>query len=79
MEGKQVFAQWIIAKVLALYITQDDFRNSVDEVVNGYTVEMAGEPMGYFEEVEMKIALASTNIARQLTECYYIDEFETEE
>ena len=27
---EQCFCQWVISKILALYITQEDFRNEVD-------------------------------------------------
>lgn len=69
---EQLFAQYVISKTLALYITQDDFRKQVDAVVNdGYTFSMGGEKLSDFEQVDWKLSTACIVIARDMTEEYF--------
>ena len=71
---EQMFAQWLISKTLALYMTQDDFREEVNSKVNdGYTFSINGEKMNIFEQTEWKLHLACVDIARQFTEYYFND------
>ena len=76
---EQCFAQWLISKILTLYITQEDFRNEVNSKINdGYTFSIAGEKMSYFEQTEWKLNMVCVDIAKQLTE-YYFKDFWAEE
>ena len=71
---EQMFAQWLISKTLALYMTQDDFREEVNSKVNdGYTFSINGEKMNNFEQTEWKLHMVCVDIARQLTEYYFND------
>ena len=81
---EQMFAQWLISKTLALYMTQDDFREEVNSKVNdGYTFSINGEKMNNFEQTEWKLHMVCVDIARQFTEYYFndfiADEFEQTE
>ena len=81
---EQCFCQWVISKILALYITQEDFRNEVDSKLNdGYSFSINGEKMGEYEQAEWKLSMVCVDIAKQFTEYYFKelwgDEFEAEE
>ena len=69
---EQLFCQWVIAKVLALYMTQESFRNEVDSKVNdGYTFSINGEKMDEYEQTEWKLSMVCVDIAKQFTEYYF--------
>ena len=71
---EQMFAQWLISKTLALYMTQDYFREEVNSKVNdGYTFSINGEKMNNFEQTEWKLYMVCVDIARQFTEYYFND------
>ena len=81
---EQMFAQWLISKTLALYMTQDDFREEVNSKVNdGYSFSINGEKMDEYEQAELKLSMVCVDIAKQFTEYYFKDfwgdEFEAEE
>ena len=81
---EQCFCQWVISKILALYITQEDFRNEVDSKLNdGYSFSINGEKMDEYEQAEWKLSMVCVDIAKQFTEYYFKDfwgdEFEVEE
>ena len=70
---EQQFARWLISKILALYITQDSFRDDVNSKVNdGYTFSINGEKLSDLEQAEWKLDIACENIAKQFTEYYFI-------
>lgn len=80
---EQLFAQWLISKILALYMTQDSFREEVNSKVNdGYSFSINGEKMDEFEQTELKLNMVCVDIAKQLTEYYFkdfmADEYEAE-
>ena len=71
---EQCFCQWVISKILALYITQEDFRNEVDSKLNdGYSFSIDGEKMGEYEQAEWKLSMVCVDIAKQFTEYYFKD------
>lgn len=71
---EQMFCQWVIAKVLALYMTQEDFKNEVDSKVHdGYSFSMNGKKMSDMEQTEWKLHMVCVDIARQFTEYYFKD------
>ena len=71
---EQMFAQWLISKILALYICDNSFREEVDSKVNdGYTFSIDGEKVSNFEQTEWKLHMVCVNIAKQLTEYYFND------
>lgn len=81
---EQCFCQWVISKILALYITQEDFRNEVDSKLNdGYSFSINGEKMDEYEQAELKLSMVCVDIAKKFTEFYFKelwgDEFEAEE
>ena len=81
---EQMFAQWLISKTLALYMTQDDFREEVNSKVNdGYSFSINSEKMDEYEQAELKLSMVCVDIAKQFTEYYFKDfwgdEFEAEE
>lgn len=80
---EQMFAQWLISKILALYMTQDSFREEVNSKVNdGYSVSVNGEKMDEFEQTEWKLNMVCVDIAKQVTEYYFkafmADEYEAD-
>lgn len=71
---EQCFCQWVISKILALYITQEDFRNEVDSKLNdGYSFSIDGEKIGEYEQAEWKLSMVCVDIAKQFTEYYFKD------
>lgn len=71
---EQCFCQWVISKILALYITQEDFRNEVDSKLNdGYSFSINDEKMGEYEQAELKLNIVCVDIAKKFTEYYFND------
>ena len=69
---EQCFCQWVISKILALYMTQDGFREEVNSKVNdGYTFSIDGEKMSEYEQAEWKLNMVCVDIAKQFTEYYF--------
>lgn len=70
---EQMFARWLISKILALYITQDSFRDDVNSKVNdGYTFSINGEKLSDLDQAEWKLNITCENIAKQFTEYYFM-------
>ena len=69
---ERLFAQYIISKTLSLYITQKEFRDQVDDVVNdGCSISMGGRKLSNYEQVDWKLSMACTVLAKDMTEEYF--------
>ena len=76
---EECFCKWVMSKILALYITQEDFRNQVDSILNdGYSFSINGEKMDEYEQAEWKLSVGCKDIAKQFTEYYFKDMWDDE-
>jgi len=73
--SRQLFAQYIISKTLTAYLTDETFRNAVDEIANDTTViGINGREWDKTEKLSFMLQMSSRDVAEQLTEAYYSEE-----
>lgn len=74
------FARWMMSSILAMYITQDEFRGEVDKAVNdGTEFVINDEPLSDYEQAELKISMAIGQLAAEMTVEYFNAEDEDDE
>ena len=68
----QLFAQYVISKTLAMYITEKNFRDGVDSIVNdGVNIKVGDKPLSDFTQAEWKINIACRELAEQLAHTWF--------
>ena len=77
---EQLFAQYVISKTLAMYITQKSFRDDVDRIVyDGVNIKVGDNPLSDFTQAEWKINIACRELAEQFAHTWFESTSEDEE